>query len=76
MPLGQNLRENRKRRGFSQDQLAKMAGVALSTLTKIEAGTATQPTIDTVIKLADAFGISIDELVGRKLPNPKKKSKA
>lgn len=68
MDLARSLRTWRQKKGISQDQLAKAAGLALSTLTKIEAGTATQPTIDTIIKFADALEISIDELVGRKPP--------
>jgi transcriptional regulator with XRE-family HTH domain len=35
-------------------------------ITKIEQGAAKNPNIKTIIKLADAFQISLDELVGRK----------
>jgi transcriptional regulator with XRE-family HTH domain len=35
-------------------------------ITKIEQGAAKNPNIQTMIKLADAFQISLDELLGRK----------
>jgi transcriptional regulator with XRE-family HTH domain len=35
-------------------------------ITKIEQGAAEHPTLKTLLKLADAFGITLDELVNRK----------
>ncbi|TRZ49050.1 helix-turn-helix domain-containing protein [bacterium] len=40
--------------------------VFLFTCTKIEQGLAEHPNLKTLLKLADTFGISLDELVGRK----------
>ena len=60
------LKQLRKKTGWSQQKLAEKAGVSYNTITKIEQGAATMPTIQTMIKIADAFGISLDELVGRK----------
>ncbi len=56
----------RKKAGWSQQKLAEKAGLSYNMITKIEQGVAKQPTIQTVMKIADAFDISIDELVGRK----------
>jgi len=56
----------RKKAGWSQQKLAEKAGLSYNMITKIEQGVAKQPTIQTVIKIADAFNISLDELVGRK----------
>lgn len=64
--LTKRLKELRKKAGWSQQKLAEKAGLSYNTVTKIEQGAATMPTIQTIIKIADAFGISIDELVGRK----------
>jgi len=50
---------------MSQDQLAKKADIPFSTLVKVEAGYTPNPSIKTLIKIADAFGIGLDELVGR-----------
>ena len=61
--LAQNIRKLRKQRGLSQEKLARLADIATATLVKIESGTAKEPTITTVSKLASALGVSIDELV-------------
>lgn len=63
--IGPNLRKLRKKKGFSQEKLARLADISLNTLTKIESGFARKPTIQTVVKLARALEVSIDELVGR-----------
>ena len=64
--IAKRLKELRKKSGWSQQKLAEEAGLSYNTITKIEQGAATKPTIQTMIKIADAFKISIDELVGRK----------
>jgi len=64
--LTKRLKELRKKAGWSQQKLAEKAGLSYNTITKIEQGSATMPTIQTMIKIADAFQISLDELVGRK----------
>lgn len=63
--LPKRLKELRKKSGWSQQKLAEKSGLSYNTITKIEQGAATMPTIQTMIKIADAFGISLDELVGR-----------
>jgi len=64
--LSKRLKELRKKKGWSQQRLAEKAKVSYNTITKIEQGVAVMPTIQTMIKIADAFGISLDEVVGRK----------
>ena len=64
--LAKRIKELRKKSSWSQQKLAEKAGVSYNTITKIEQGAATMPTIQTMIKIADAFGISLDALVGRK----------
>jgi len=64
--LAQNVRKLRLKRGLSQEKLARLAGISNATLVKIEAGTAREPTITTVIKIAGALEVSIDDLVERK----------
>ena len=64
--LAKRIKDLRKKSSWSQQKLAEKAGVSYNTVTKIEQGAATMPTIQTMIKIADAFGISLDELVGRK----------
>ena len=61
--IGNNLRKLRKQRGLSQEKLARLANISLNTLTKIESGFAKKLTIQTVVKLAKALKVSLDELV-------------
>jgi len=64
--LGKRIKELRGKLDISQDQLAKKANIPFSTLVKIEAGYTPNPSMETLIKIADAFKITIDELIGRK----------
>ena len=64
--LSENFKKYRKKKGWSQDKLAKLADVTHTTLVKIESGVNKNPTIQTLTKLADALEVSIDELVGRR----------
>ena len=64
--LGKRIKELRGKFKLSQDKLSKIANIPFSTLTKIEAGYTPNPSMETLIKIADAFGIGLDELVGRK----------
>ena len=61
--MGQNIRNFRKKKGLSQEKLARAADISLNTLTKLESGFATKPTIQTVAKIAKALDVSVDELI-------------
>jgi transcriptional regulator with XRE-family HTH domain len=61
--IGKNIKRLRRRRKLSQEKLARLTDISLNTLTKIESGFTKKPLIETVIKLAKALNISIDELV-------------
>lgn len=60
-----NIKKYRKKKGLSQDKLAKLADVTHTTLVKLESGVNDNPTIKTLKKIADALEISLDKLVGR-----------
>ncbi|MCQ9208032.1 MAG: helix-turn-helix domain-containing protein [Omnitrophica bacterium] len=64
--LGKRIKELRSKSKISQDKLSKKANIPFSTLAKIESGYTPNPSMQTLIKIADAFGIGLDELVGRK----------
>lgn len=63
--LGKRIKKFRSKLNISQDQLAKKVNTPFSTLVKIEAGYTPNPSMETLIKIVDAFGIGLDELVGR-----------
>jgi transcriptional regulator with XRE-family HTH domain len=72
--MGNRLKSLRRGAGLTQPQLAEAAGVPLWTLRAWEQARRT-PLFDAAVKLADALGVSLDELAGRPTPAPRKKSK-
>lgn len=64
--IAKRLKELRKERNWTQQKLAEKAGLSFNAITKIEQGAAEHPTLKSLLKLADALKISLDELVGRK----------
>jgi transcriptional regulator with XRE-family HTH domain len=65
--LAKRLKELRKKAGWSQQKLAEKAGLSYNVIAKIEQGAAKSSSINTMIKLADAFCIGLDDLLGREL---------
>ena len=61
--IGDNIRKYRKKLGISQDILSKRANLAFHTIAKIEAGSTPDPRIETVKKIADALGVTLDDLM-------------
>ena len=61
--IGKNMKKYRKKLGISQDVLSKRANLAYHTIAKIEAGSTPDPRIETVKKIADALGVTIDNLM-------------
>jgi FMN phosphatase YigB (HAD superfamily)/DNA-binding XRE family transcriptional regulator len=62
--LGARLQAARRKAGLSQQQMAQTANLSISTLTKIERGAIKSPSIFTIISIAAALGVSLDELLG------------
>jgi transcriptional regulator with XRE-family HTH domain len=60
-PLGARIRRIRTDHGLTRDAVP---GVSRSSLDVIEAGRG-HPSLDTLIRLADCFGVTLDDLVGR-----------
>ncbi len=60
----ERLIEQRKLNNLTQCQVAKHLNITQPSYIRYENGSS-EPTIDTLIKLADLFDISIDYLVGR-----------
>jgi transcriptional regulator with XRE-family HTH domain len=69
--MGQRLYELRSKRGLTQEGVARRAGVTLGALRNWEKGRRT-PSFEMAIKLADALGVSLDELAGREPPKASK----
>ena len=61
--LSENIRQFRKERGMTQEQLAEAMGVSISAVYKWESGQST-PAIQLILELADLFHTSTDVLLG------------
>ena len=59
-----NLREIRKRMGMTQEMLSAFTGVNRVSIAKYETGK-TEPSLKTAEKLANALGVTVDELIGK-----------
>lgn len=64
MDIGMQLQTLRTQHGISQEALAEELGVTVRTLRKWEGGI-TQPNMGMMIKIADYFRVTTDELMGR-----------
>jgi transcriptional regulator with XRE-family HTH domain len=61
--VGKQLIALRERFGFSQVELAKLSTIDQSYISRLEAGHNNNPSLDTLIKLARAFDMSVAELI-------------
>ena len=61
--FGENLRSLRKRRGFSQEELAARLHVVRQTVSKWEKNLSV-PDADTLIRLAEELEVSVSDLLG------------
>lgn len=63
MTIGENIKKYRKAKGFTQKELAESVGVAAITIQQYERNVR-EPKMDTVVRLAQALGISVADLYG------------
>ncbi len=66
---GLRLRAARQARGYSQQQLAGMAGVSRQAVSAVEAGHS-DPSLRVALALASALGMTVEELFGPRMPTP------
>lgn len=66
---GRRLRLARQARGYSQQQLAGMAGVTRQAISAVESGLS-DPSLRAALGLAQALGMSVEELFGPYTPVP------
>lgn len=66
MNYGEALKYQRETLGLSQLELAAQTGISHQNINRWEKGEVL-PNIDFCVQLADFYGITLDELIGRKL---------
>ena len=64
LDYGEAFREQREAKGISQLELSKQIGTSHQNINRWESNKVL-PSIDFCVQLADFYGISLDELVGR-----------
>ena len=60
---GQAMRAARESKRITQGELAELSGISQATLSQCECDRR-EPTLSTLVALADSLGISIDEYIG------------
>lgn len=60
--MGHKLKEFRKKRKMSQEELAARSGVSRQTISSIENDGAEAATTKTLVKIADALGTTVGDL--------------
>jgi len=58
-----NIKKIRNKKGWSQERLAREADVSYQTLIKIEQNRVKNPKLQTLLKIAKALNVTLDELV-------------
>ena len=67
MDFSKKLKKLRFMLGCTQAQMAELLGITVRGYRNYELG-AREPSLSVLIKLADYFNVSLDELVGREFP--------
>ena len=66
--IGKSMKRIRKSRNLLQHELSEISNVSLSSIRNYEEDKVL-PGLFNLIDIADALNVSIDELIGRKMPN-------
>ena len=61
--VGDNIKRIRRKAGMNQQELAERCGISKSQLSRLESGEQDNPLIKTIIPIATALGVSLDEIV-------------
>ena len=69
--IGGRVRQERQSRRWTLDQLAEASGVSRRMLVNVEQGAA-NPSVGTLLRISDALGVGLSELVGPPEPKPVK----
>ncbi len=68
MKIGERIKELRKARGLSAEEVAERLGVSLSTLYRYENSSISKVPIDVIEKLCAILGVTMGELMGNGAP--------
>jgi transcriptional regulator with XRE-family HTH domain len=66
MGLSEKVRVKREEKGLTQAELANLSGITQATISRLESGEVTQLKSDKLKGLAQALGVTVDFLIGKK----------
>lgn len=69
LSLGNRIRTERQRRGITQEKLAEKVDISTNFMSLIENGR--NMSVETLVKIADALGVTVDYLLSDTLVSPK-----
>ena len=61
--IGKNIKKRRQEKDISQDRLSKLADLSLNTVVTVESGANSNPTIETLTKIAKALEVGVNDLI-------------
>ena len=64
--ISERIKYWRKKKGLTQDALAKKADIPYTTLAKIESDVVKRPSIQTMMKIANGLEVTLDQLMNNK----------
>jgi len=63
MPIPDEIRRRREKRGLTQQQAADAAGMLRPAWSRLESGSRPNPAIDTLRRVAEVLGCRVDDLL-------------
>lgn len=60
--MGYKIKEMREKKEMSQEKLSEVSGVSRSIISGLESGRVTVTTTTTLLKIAKALGVTVDEI--------------
>ena len=60
--IAENIKKLRAKKGLPLEKIARLADLSLNTIVKVENGVNTNPTIETLTKIAKALEVGVDNL--------------
>lgn len=58
-----NIKNKRKEKGMTQDELSKKSGIGRVTISRLESGTLTETNVGTLTRIASALDCEMNELM-------------
>ena len=65
------IKQIRNEKGMSQEELSVKSGISRTIISGLESGTRTNTSADTLLKIADALGVGVEEIFSQSVQHGK-----